>query len=184
MTLTRTAALALFAALASPAAAQDSSAANPWWGEAVADVAYGIYCATEPVRQDPAPETASGVINIVDGLPEIVARQFVVPAEEGIGFGVLVQLADGIAYDNVAVTVTHPPFPGSGVEIERWTTSLDAEGYSLMGFTFETPEEEVPGEWTFSATIDGELLYHAEFQVVAPELAPNALGRCFGEFVS
>jgi hypothetical protein len=37
----------------------------------IAELVFGVYCAEEPIRTEDAPETASGVINIVPDLPRI-----------------------------------------------------------------------------------------------------------------
>jgi hypothetical protein len=182
--------LGLWAALALAAAAQDSSGVPaPEDGvrvdpDLIAELVYGIYCAEEPIRTEEAPETASGVINIVPGLPRIRFAQQVVPAALDIGFGVLSRAPDGMVHDEVTITVTHPPFPGSGIEVERWTTRLGWEEFNLTGFSFDMPEELVTGPWTFTATAQGRELFHVAFEVVPPELAAPVLAECQMGFTS
>jgi hypothetical protein len=168
--------------LALPAFAQQAS--NPRVSPLLADLVYGLYCAQEPERREPAPETASGVINIVPTIPDFPFRQKIVPAEIGIGFGVLARAPLGTTYDPVTVTVTHPPYRDSGIEVEQWITDID-EGQNLMGFSFDHASELVLGEWTFSAeTQDGTELFHIAFEVIAPELMPQVISTCFGSFTS
>ncbi len=177
--------LALLCAILPFAALAQSDTANPRVGAGMGELIYGIYCAQEPERRDPAPDTASGHLNIVPLIPDFQFRQKLVPAEIGIGFGVLATAADGTFHDSVTVTVTHPPYPDSGVEVERWITDVDALGPSLMGFSFDTPNELLLGEWTFSAhTFDGEELFHIAFEVVQPELMPQVISTCFSSFMS
>ncbi|MEJ6390958.1 DUF3859 domain-containing protein [Gymnodinialimonas ulvae] len=162
-----------------------SGAPNPRIADGIGDLAYGIYCAQEPERRDPAPNTASGHLNIVPTIPDLQFRQKLVPAELGIGFGVLATAAPGVIHDPVTVTVTHPPYPDSGIEVEQWTSDIDDLGPSLMGFSFDTPNELLLGEWTFSAhTSDGTELFHIAFEVVPPELMPQVISGCFGSFLS
>jgi hypothetical protein len=78
----------------------------------IAELIFGVYCAEEPIRTEDAPETASGVVNIVPELPEIRFSQTVVPAALDVGFGVLSRAPSGMVHDPVTITVTHPPFPG------------------------------------------------------------------------
>ncbi|QXT39701.1 DUF3859 domain-containing protein [Gymnodinialimonas ceratoperidinii] len=145
---------------------------------------YGIYCAQEPERRDPAPATASGEINIVPAIPNFAFNQRIVPAEIGIGFGVLVSAPLGALYEPVTVTVTHPPYSRENITVEQWVTDVD-DGRNLMGFSFDHEFELVLGEWTFSATtLDGEELYHIAFEVVAPEAMPQVVSACFGAFMS
>ncbi len=158
---------------------------NPRISDGIAELVYGIYCAQEPERRDPAPDTASGHLNIVPIIPDFQFRQKLVPAEIGIGFGVLATAPLGTIHDPITVTVTHPPYPDSGIEVEQWISDIEDLGPSLMGFSFDTPNELLLGEWTFSAhTLDGEELFHIAFEVVQPELMPQVVSTCLGSFMS
>lgn len=177
--------LSLALCFLTPAVAQE---ANPRVSPLLAELVYGAYCAQEPDRRDPAPGTASGVINMVPLIPDFQFRQKLIPAEIGIGFGVLATAPPGVLHDPVTVTVTHPPYPVggtySGIEVEQWITDVD-DGLNLMGFTFDHAHELVLGEWTFSAhTLAGEELFHIAFEVIAPELMPQVVSTCFGAFMS
>jgi hypothetical protein len=169
----------------SPAAAQDATGGgvrvDP---ELIAELVFGVYCAEEPVRTEAAPDTASGVINIVPDLPTIRFAQNVVPAALDIGFGVLSRAPEGMVHDPVTITVTHPPFPGSGIEVERWTTRLGYEEFGLTGFSFDVPEELVTGTWTFTAATAGRELFHVAFEVVPPDMAAPVLAACQMGFTS
>jgi hypothetical protein len=177
--------LIAFAFLAVPAHAESETAApirvNP---DLIAELVYGIYCAEEPVRTEEAPETASGVINIVPDLPRIRFAQTIVPAALDIGFGILSRATDGMVHDPVTITVTHPPFPDSGIAVERWVTRLDWEDFNLTGFSFDVPGELVLGTWTFSAHTGDTELFHVEFEVVPPDFAANVLAECQMGFTS
>lgn len=174
--------LSLSLALALPGHAQQ--AGNPRVGAGLAQLVHGVYCAQQPERRDPAPETASGTINIVPAIPDFQFRQKLVPAEVGIGFGVLAWAPPGVLLSPVTVTVTHPPYPDTGITVERWVTDID-DGPNLMGFSFDSASELVLGEWTFSAVnAEGEELYFIAFEVVAPELMPQIISTCFGSFLS
>ncbi len=105
-----------------------------------------------------------------------------IPAVPGLGFGVLVTLAQG-ERRTATITVTHPPFPGSGVAEEFWTSELDDDP-SLNGFTFEHLYELQTGTWTFSAEADGEPIYSVVFEVVDPSAAPDLAELCTGVVTS
>lgn len=184
MILSRLSAILVSVLLTIPAFAQ-AQQGNPRISAGIGELVYGIYCAQEPERRDPAPDTASGHLNIVPVIPDFQFRQKLVPAEIGIGFGVLATAAPGLIHDPVTVTVTHPPYPDTGVEVESWISDIEDLGPSLMGFSFDTANELLLGEWTFSAhTADGEELFHIAFEVVQPELMPQVLSSCFGSFTS
>ncbi len=164
-----------------PVSAQDGAVRV---GDGIAEMVYGVYCAQEPLREESAPDTASGHINIVPSVPDFPFRQKIVPAQIGIGFGVVSSAPPGTVHDPVIVTVTHPPFRDSGVEVETWETDID-DGSNLTGFSFDYADELVLGAWSFTTTLaDGTELYHVEFEVVAPELMPQVISACFDAFMS
>lgn len=182
----RTLSIALLYAvtLTGAAQAQDEATANPRTSPLLADLIYGAYCAQTPERLDPAPDTASGTINIVPAVPDFRFRQKIVPAQVGIGFGVVAWAPPGMVIDPVTVIVTHPPYPDSGITTERWVTEID-DGPNLMGFSFDHAHELVLGEWTFSGLgAEGEELFFISFEVVAPEVMPQVVEACFGAFLS
>lgn len=169
-------------ALSSLALAQDRP--NPFKSDRIDRLSYGVYCAEAPIDLEQAPDTAAGVVNIVPDLPEMRAATTLVPARIGIGFGVVVVAREGQGLDPVEVTITHPPYPGSGVAVERWTTTLGDGAPSLIGFSFEVDSELVTGPWTFEAQGGGELLFRIDFEVVPPGLLPDLARACSGAFLS
>lgn len=168
--------------LSVPAAAQE--APDPYKSDLIDRLSYGIYCAEPPVDQEAAPGTAAGVVNLVAGVPEFLAETTLVPAQIGVGFGVVVELRDGLLLDPTDVTITHPPYPDTGISVERWATVMDGDGPGLVGFSFEAEGELVPGPWTFEAEHAGELLFRVTFAVVAPALLPGPAMACGGAMLS
>ncbi|QBY02301.1 DUF3859 domain-containing protein [Rhodophyticola sp. CCM32] len=157
---------------------------NPVIGPGIARLEYGVYCAQEPDATEEAPGTAAGVVNLVSEIPAIRWPQFQVPADIGIGFGVIIETGDDRVLDPVIITVTHPPFPDSGIEVEQWLTRIDGQSPSLHGFSFEYEAERVPGDWTFSASYKGQELYHVTFQVLPGTAMPEFALTCMGGAVS
>ena len=171
-------ALALLLAL--PVSAQTGDPALPIRvdPDGIAELVFGVYCAEPPARVEEAPDTATGILNIVPRLPDIRFAQQVVPAAVGIGFGVLSRATPGVVHDPVTVTVTHPPYPDSGISVETWVTTIDDLDLGLTGFSFDTEGELVTGTWSFTATTGTRELYHVSFDVVPPELAGQVMATC------
>lgn len=177
--------LVIIAALAGGALAQDGPrSTEPFVSENIEAFAYGIYCAEPPSELQDAPGTAAGVVNLVEGLPEFIVETMVVPAEIGLGFGVHVLMAPGASADPVVVTITHPPYPDSGIEVEQWVSDFQDDDTGLVGFSFETARELVPGAWTIAAVFEDVPLFEITFDVVPAALAPEIAGQCSGAFFS
>jgi hypothetical protein len=178
------AAALLLALIAGPALAQLEAGPNPRVSPQIAEFAYGIYCPEPPERLEAAPGTAAGVVNIVDTIPEIEHAQTIIPAALGVGFGVVLQAGPEAVFDPVIVTITHPPYPDSGIEVEQWVTSVDGLSPGLIGFSFELRSELVVGPWTFTGLYGDEELFHIAFEVVPPGLMPDISDLCAGAFMS
>ncbi|GAA5074083.1 DUF3859 domain-containing protein [Roseibacterium beibuensis] len=177
--------------LVAPAIAQEEAplapsdaADNPRIGALIDEIEWGVYCAQDPVRLEDAPDTAAGTINIVQDLPQIRFEDTVVPAALGMGFGVLARVAEGTDPGPVTVTVTHPPYPGSGITVERWIATMNDTAMSLFGFSFETQDELVTGTWTLIAEANGDELFHIRFEIVPPDFARPMVAACQGGFMS
>ena len=174
--------LAVAVTLPWPILAQDLP--NPFKSDVIDSLVYGVYCAEGPIDLEEAPDTAAGVVNIVPGIPEMRAVTTLVPAQIGIGFGVVVEARDGLFLDPATVTITHPPYPDTGIEVERWITSIDGDGPGLIGFSFEVESELVTGPWTFEAEHQGDLIFRIDFEVVPPALLPDLAQGCSGAILS
>jgi hypothetical protein len=181
------AALALCAALFPASAAADApppERPNPYMSDSIETLVHGVYCAEGPVELEEAPGTAAGVVNIVPGLPEMRAVTTLVPARIGVGFGLLVTPVPGAVPDPVDITITHPPYPDSGIEVERWSTVLEGGQPGLVGFSFELESELVPGPWHIAGRHRGELLFDVRFEVVPAAALPDLAQGCAGAVLS
>jgi hypothetical protein len=176
--------MALAVAMAMPHAAHAQDLPNPFKSDLIDSLVHGVYCAEGPIELQDAPDTAAGVVNIVPGLPEMRAVTTLVPAQIGIGFGLVVEAREGLFLDPAIVTITHPPYPDTGIEVERWITSIDGEGAGLIGFSFEIESELVLGRWTIEAEHQGELVLRIDFEVVPPALVPDLAQGCSGAILS
>lgn len=179
----RLAALALLAlgALNLPALAQRLAEPAPdalYNSARISDFDYGLVCPAGPAKTLPAPGTHLGVITQRAAWQKVEYTTQVVPLIKGIGFGVDAQPRDGMDMTGVEVTVIHPPYAGTDVTDERWTTDIVSQASNLNFFLFEYPFEMIPGDWAFQATYRGELIYSVAFKVVDPALFPDIAGIC------
>ena len=163
--------------LLAPAAAADG---HVNLGPRMAKIEAGIYCSENPENTQSAPDTEAGVISLYDEAPPFISDSPRVPAALGIGFGVRTLSKDSAGIDPVMMTVTHPPFGGSGTTRQSYVTSISGVGSSYSGYSFDVPEELAVGTWTFTATQGGEVLYTATFDVVPADLMPDVVEVCIG----
>lgn len=140
----------------------------------------GVFCDVPSVGEVEAPGTAAGKIELFDAMPEFQWRTDVVPAVPDVSFGVKSSAIDGQLYDGVILSLEHPPFRESGHTRQAYVTELGGSSTSINAYTFDLPEERVPGLWIIRAEREGELLYEARFQVVPAELAPEIAAVCGG----
>lgn len=144
----------------------------------------GVFCDVPSVGELAAPGTAAGKIELFAEVPEFQWQTAVVPAVPNVSFGIKTEALDGALYDDVILTLTHPPFTESGVNEQAYVTELGGFGTSINAYTFDTPEERVTGIWTFRAVRAGEVLYEARFTVVPRHMAPDIAATCEGMPIS
>lgn len=143
-----------------------------------ANIDAGIVCAAEASRREPAPDTRTGFIDLVEGDITLGLSGGRIPALPGLAFGVVTRVADGGGAPGATVVVVHPPMGADRTERESWTTDFVAGDATANFFRFDYPEERVPGPWTMQAELDGRVLYTARFEVVDPALMPNFVNPC------
>lgn len=145
---------------------------------------FGVICEVQMQGTRPAPETLSGLLNLVDQDRPIDVETLQVPAEMGLSFGIRASLAPGSAVPDVDVVVTHPPMGPDGVTTERWPTPMNFGEASLNLFTFEHEYELVEGAWMFQLERDGRVLLQQPFEVTAPGTVPAVQQTCFAAAVT
>ena len=141
---------------------------------------FGVICEVELHGSRPAPETMSGLLNLIDQDRAIDVKTVQVPADKGLSFGIRATLTRGAAVPEVTVVVTHPPMGPEGVTVERWSASMNYGEPTLNLFTFEKEYELVQGNWMFQLEHDGRVLLQQPFEVTAPGTVPAVQQACFG----
>ncbi|HCP81508.1 MAG TPA: DUF3859 domain-containing protein [Octadecabacter sp.] len=139
----------------------------------------GVLCAQEGGRVRLAPDTLAGTTHVVEEAPQFVSTERLVPGVLGIGFGVRSGLASDLGQDGVLMTVTHPPFEGSGATQQSFTTVVGSRDVpNITFYQFDYGYELALGAWTMSATYGGITLYETTFHVVPPSALPELAGVC------
>lgn len=139
----------------------------------------GVLCAPETVVTRDAPDTVAGTTHVVEEAPPFVSSGRLVPAVIGIGFGVRAGLASDLGAEGVLMSVTHPPFSGSGVTEQSFVTYVGTRtDPGITFYQFDYGYELALGDWTMKATLNGVTLYEATFTVVPPAALPELAGVC------
>ena len=169
----------IFSALAIGWGACTSAQAEDFQSPMLGFFEAGVLCAQDGGLVRDAPGTVAGTTHVVVDTPPFVSTGRMVPAVIGIGFGVRSGLAGSFEHDGVVMSVTHPPFAGSGTTEQTFTTrvgSQDAPGITF--YQFDYGYELALGEWTMTATASGITLYEATFTVVPPSALPELASVC------
>ena len=154
-------------------------------GPLIKQLETGVICPPPTVGETIAPGTLAGVTHLVDEDPPFVSLSSRVPAVIGIGFGAKSMTADLMGLSDVTMTVTHPPMGKDRVTKQSFQTRIDGTEPSLTFYQFDFAYELVLGHWQMEAVKDGEVLYRASFDVVAPQDAPELAHVCgFEELLS
>ena len=166
-------AAAALALVAMPASADPPLRHSPQ----IAEMARGLICSPAETGRREAPDTMAGWIHVPDEPLRIIEKSTTAPAVLGMGFGVEFRLAGGEPLA-LRYSVTHPPIPPEGRSVQSWDGVAWPHRDEAVFFLFDIEEERQPGRWSFTATHGGTEIFHAEFDVVAPEAAPHLTGLC------
>ncbi|MFZ3583225.1 DUF3859 domain-containing protein [Loktanella sp. DJP18] len=154
-------------------------------GPQIGSLETGVICPPPTVGETAAPDTVAGVTHLVAEDPPFVSMSRRVPAVIGIGFGAKSTTADLMGLSEVTMTVTHPPMGKDRITQQSFLTRIDGISPSLTFYQFDYAYELVQGRWQMEAVKDGEVLYRASFDVVAPKDAPALAQVCgFEELLS
>lgn len=164
---------ALVAGLCVPAGAEVLGPVSP----RVSDLVSGLFCAPEDAGRRLAPGTIAGWVHIPAEPIVMIAEGDVAPTVLGSGFGVRYVL-QGTGPVTVRYTVVHPPILPSNQTTESWSSQTQAGDEDSFFFQFDTPEELQPGDWRFSAEVDGEVLFTVGITVRPAADLPDLAHLC------
>jgi hypothetical protein len=162
--------LALLAALAAAPAMADPTPVTTAPGILIEN--HGVHCNVEVAGTQAAPNTESGLVDLLVGTPEFAFPGQEVPARLGISFGV-VAVPDRDIF-NVQFLTWRP----SATAPEFWFADMAADAPHIQGFMFETPTELETGLWRFEAREGEDLLYSVEFEVLPGSALPGVTSDC------
>ena len=151
----------------------------------VAEIRAGIYCTYGDEGTAPAPGMLSGMMNLHrESEGPFAPDRFTIPMRLGTTMGVEIRMMPLFGYWNAELVLEHPPMGAEGVTVQRAWEQYVGEGYNGDFYTFDFPYEMVPGTWTFRAKQGDFIIYEVDFEVVAPESAPDIPDYCAGEAIS
>jgi hypothetical protein len=135
-------------------------------GPAVEIVGWGIVDRMRTIGTVPS-DTLLGRNHVIDPAfnVEIAETTLDIPACPGTRFGILFRATRGAPI--VTVQIRHPEQAapdGRRSTVSRWTTQADTR-QRYTGWRFDQPFEMVPGEWTLSLLVDGEVMAEKTFTV-------------------
>lgn len=139
------------------------------------NIEFGVFCAKISMNRIPAPNTVEGWIQAPNRATTFHWKTRTVPASKSIAFGVRASARTANIL-NAEIVVTHPRIKGRSED--RWKTNFRTNKLTLDFYSFEFAHEMKPGNWTFKAVKDGNVLYQVRFKVVSAKSAPNIVKAC------
>lgn len=132
---------------------------------------HGIFCDTDDGARIAAPDTQLGYIELAPEGLEISQVRQTLPADIGLAFGVFAQASRDVA---VTVKVHRPDLAAP----ETWNSVIRADAPGPTYFTFDFPQEQVPGLWATEAWEGDQRLYRVEYLVTPAGSDPTLAGFC------
>jgi len=109
-----------------------------------------------------------------EGRPQLVTTTTTIPAKIGVTFGLTYYVVGNPPWVDSQITegVLYPPpgmvrSSGNIVKGVKYLGSVTIGDTAFTGYTFDHPEELVPGTWTFAIWADNRKLAQMSFTVVA-----------------
>ncbi len=141
---------------------------------------YGVICDVALTGTEVAPETASGVINLIDQTRAIDVTTQHVPAHIGLSFGLRTKMGNEATLDGARMQIIHPPMGPSGITQQSWAAPMQAGEAALNLYTFEHGDELLLGDWTFQLIFADKVLIERHFEVLPQGSVPVVQQVCFG----
>lgn len=131
----------------------------------VADVSFGIFCDRPPATASTDKDTIKGTVERYAANPTLWRKTQVIPAVDGLLFGVLGR-EDPNSGAPVTIVVDHPPLGPRGTTRESWETEMHSNRITFHGYYLGLSDGSPVGDWTMTALREGRELFAVEFEVV------------------
>jgi Domain of unknown function (DUF3859) len=140
----------------------------------ISDVQAGIFCYRSPDYVTKDRVTIDGKVDRFDEAPDIVKQTQIIPAIDGLLFGVS---GRGSSSSGVVVTleIEHPPLGASGITRETWEAWYPNDRITMNGYTLGLDRGDPAGKWTLTAKQREKVVFQVEFDVVEASKADNSL---------
>ncbi len=144
-----------------------------------AEFQVGVWCMPDKVDSVfPTPGTLSGLSVGFARPPQMEMETQLVPNKEGLAFGVIGRVRNGVAKGELRAVITHPPRIGEAPIVETSVAALLADGTYLAGHFFETPSNRDLGRWTIVLTDGRKEILRAAFSVLPAKRQPELSHLC------
>ena len=144
----------------------------------VVNIRSGIACPPDEIGLSPAPGTIDGFIRNIDEDVVFLSGSHVVPAADGVAFGLTYELTGDVELVGTQVVITHPPMGEDKITKQVIFSSPSSARTAVSIYEFDYDYEKVLGEWTFTAIYRGKTLYREVFTVVPPHMVPELATEC------
>lgn len=141
---------------------------------------HGVICEVTQTGTEAAPETASGVINLIDQTRVMDVTTQYVPAHIGLSFGLRTNMGADATLSGARMRIIHPPMGASGITEQSWAAPMQPGEAALNLYTFEHDDELLLGDWTFQVIFADKVLIEQRFEVVPQGTVPVVQQVCFG----
>lgn len=140
----------------------------------LSDIQAGVFCYRSPDYVTKDRVTIDGKVDRFDEAPDIVKQTQVIPAIDGLLFGVS---GRGSSSSGVVVTleIEHPPLGDQGITRETWEAWYPNDRVTMNGYTLGLDRGNPVGKWILTAKQKKKVVFQVEFDVVEASKADKAL---------
>lgn len=131
----------------------------------IKDFGFGIFCNRSADYVTKGENSIDDEVDRFDSAPPLIEQTHVIPAVDGLLFGVQ---ATSKTSSEIVVTMVakHPPLGSSGLTRETWESAIVSDRMTMNGYTIGLDQGSPFGTCTIKAVRKGRSVYEVTFEVV------------------